>query len=185
MIALTKVDLPYDEGEVARVREIYGGLGHRVVGLSLRTGEGLDELRGALADRVAVLAGHSGVGKTSLTNALTGRTDATGKLNPVSDRGRHTTTGARYMDLPGGGALIDTAGIRSFGIAGVAADDLREGVPRDRRRGQGLRMGGLPAPRGRGRLRRRGRPGVSAGAARLLPQAARRTRGAGGRARSS
>ena len=101
MLALTKVDLPYDEGEVARVREIYGGLGHRVIGLSLRTGEGLDELRAALADRVAVLAGHSGVGKTSLTNALTGRTDATGEVNPVSDRGRHTTTGARYMDLPG------------------------------------------------------------------------------------
>jgi ribosome biogenesis GTPase len=129
MIALTKVDLPYDEGEVARVRELYGGLGHRVVPVSLRTGEGLDDLRTALADRVAVLAGHSGVGKTSLTNALTGRSDATGELNPVSDRGRHTTTGARYMDLPGGGSLIDTAGIRSFGIAGVAADDLQKAFP--------------------------------------------------------
>ncbi len=100
MLALTKVDLPYDEAEVSRVRELYGALGHRVVALSLRSGEGLDELRGALADRVAVLAGHSGVGKTSLTNALTGRSDATGEVNPVSDRGRHTTTGARYMDLP-------------------------------------------------------------------------------------
>ena len=129
ILALTKVDLPYDEDEVARVREIYAALGHRVIGLSMRTGEGLDELRGALAGRVAVLAGHSGVGKTSLTNALTGRTDATGEVNPVSDRGRHTTTGARYMDLPGGGALIDTAGIRSFGIAGVAADDLEKAFP--------------------------------------------------------
>jgi ribosome biogenesis GTPase / thiamine phosphate phosphatase len=129
IVALTKVDLPYDAAEVARVREIYGGLGHPVVALSLRTGEGLDELRAALADRVTVLAGHSGVGKTSLTNALTGRSDATGALNPVSDRGRHTTTGALYMDLPGGGALIDTAGIRSFGIAGVAADELQRAFP--------------------------------------------------------
>ena len=129
ILALTKVDLAYDEADVARVREIYRALGHRVVALSLRTGEGLDELRGALADRVTVLAGHSGVGKTSLTNALTGRTDATGALNPVSDRGRHTTTGAHYMDLPGGGALIDTAGIRSFGIAGVAAADLEQAFP--------------------------------------------------------
>ena len=129
LLALTKVDLPYDEGEVARVRQIYAALGHRVVMLSLRTGEGVDELRRALADRVAVLAGHSGVGKTSLTNALTGRADATGEVNPVSDRGRHTTTGARYMDLPGGGALIDTAGIRSFGIAGVAASDLEQSFP--------------------------------------------------------
>jgi ribosome biogenesis GTPase len=129
MIALTKVDLPYDEGEVAWVHAIYGGLGYRVIGLSLRSGEGLGELREALAHRVAVLAGHSGVGKTSLTNALTGRSDATGALNPVSDRGRHTTTGALYMDLPGGGALIDTAGIRSFGIADVSADDLQSAFP--------------------------------------------------------
>jgi ribosome biogenesis GTPase / thiamine phosphate phosphatase len=129
IIALTKADLPHDQADVARVREIYGALGYPVIGLSLRTGEGLDELRAALADRVTVLAGHSGVGKTSLTNALTGRTDATGEVNPVSDRGRHTTTGARYMDLPGGGALIDTAGIRSFGIAGVAANDLQKAFP--------------------------------------------------------
>ena len=129
LIALTKVDLPHGADEVARVREIYGALGIPVIRLSLRTGEGLDELRDALRDRVAVLAGHSGVGKTSLTNALTGRTDATGEVNPVSDRGRHTTTGAKYMDLPGGGALIDTAGIRSFGIAGVAAEDLQKAFP--------------------------------------------------------
>ena len=87
------------------------------------------------------------------------------------------------MDLPGGGALIDTAGIRSFGIAGVAAEDLAEGVPRDRGGRRGLRMGGLPAPRGRGRLRRRGRARRQPRAARLLPQAARRARGARGRAR--
>jgi ribosome biogenesis GTPase / thiamine phosphate phosphatase len=129
MLTLTKVDLAHDEVAIARVRELYGSLGHLVVALSLRTGVGLAELRAALADRVAVLAGHSGVGKTSLTNALTGRTDATTAVNPVVGRGRHTTTGARYMDLPGGGALIDTAGIRSFGIAGVAADELQHAFP--------------------------------------------------------
>jgi ribosome biogenesis GTPase len=129
MLALTKIDLVHDEEAVARVRELYGSLGHRVVSLSLRAGEGTGELRAALTDRVAVLAGHSGVGKTSLTNALTGRSDATTAVNPVVGRGRHTTTGARYMDLPGGGALIDTAGIRSFGIAGVAADELQRAFP--------------------------------------------------------
>ncbi len=129
MLTLTKVDLAHDEVAIARVRELYRSLGLPVVALSLRTGEGLGELRAALADRVAVLAGHSGVGKTSLTNALTGRTDATTAVNPVVGRGRHTTTGARYMDLPGGGALIDTAGIRSFGIAGVSADELQHAFP--------------------------------------------------------
>jgi ribosome biogenesis GTPase len=129
MLTLTKVDLVHDEAAIARVRELYRALGLPVVALSLRTGEGLGELRAALADRVAVLAGHSGVGKTSLTNALTGRTDATTAVNPVVGRGRHTTTGARYMDLPGGGALIDTAGIRSFGITGVSADELQHAFP--------------------------------------------------------
>jgi ribosome biogenesis GTPase len=129
MLTLTKVDLAHDEVAIAHVRELYRSLGVPVVALSLRTGEGLGELRAALADRVAVLAGHSGVGKTSLTNALTGRTDATTAVNPVVGRGRHTTTGARYMDLPGGGALIDTAGIRSFGITGVSADELQYAFP--------------------------------------------------------
>jgi ribosome biogenesis GTPase / thiamine phosphate phosphatase len=129
MLALTKADLPHDEDAVAHVRALYGSLGHRVILLSLRTGEGLDDLRLALAGRVSVLAGHSGVGKTSLTNALTGRTDATAEVNPVVGRGRHTTTGAHYLDLPGGGALIDTAGIRSYGIAGVAVHELEHAFP--------------------------------------------------------
>ena len=162
MLALTKVDLPYDEGEVARVRELYGALGHRVIPLSLRTGEGLEELRVALADRVAVLAGHSGVGKTSLTNALTGRTDATGDINPVGGRGRHTTTGARYMDLPGGGALIDTAGIRSFGIAGVAADDLQKAFPEIAAAAEDCEWEGCLHREGEDGCAVEGAPGVSA-----------------------
>ncbi len=161
MIALTKLDLPYDAAEVARVHAIYGGLGHRVIGLSLRTGEGLDELRGALTDRVAVLAGHSGVGKTSLTNALTGRSDATGALNPVSDRGRHTTTGALYMDLPGGGALIDTAGIRSFGIAGVSAEDLQKAFPEIAAAGEACAWEGCLHHEGDDGCAVEGAPGVS------------------------
>jgi ribosome biogenesis GTPase len=129
MIALTKVDLPYDEDEVARVRAIYGGLGHRVIGLSLRSGEGLDELRAALTGRVAVLAGHSGVGKTTLSNAITGRADPTGAVNEIIGRGRQTTTVARLIDLEGGGGLIDTAGVRSFGIADVSPLELQEAFP--------------------------------------------------------
>ncbi|MDX6535761.1 MAG: ribosome biosis GTPase / thiamine phosphate phosphatase [Gaiellales bacterium] len=162
MIALTKLDLPYDAAEVARVHAIYGGLGHRVIGLSLRTGAGLGELRGALTDRVAVLAGHSGVGKTSLTNALTGRSDATGALNPVSDRGRHTTTGALYMDLPGGGALIDTAGIRSFGIAGVAAEDLQKAFPEIAAAAEACEWEGCLHREGEDGCAVEGAPGVSA-----------------------
>jgi ribosome biogenesis GTPase len=129
LLALTKLDLDHDEGEVAHVRALYGALDLTIVALSLRTGEGVEELRRAIAGRVTVLAGHSGVGKTTLSNVLTGRTDATAAVNPVVGRGRHTTTGAHYVDLPGGGALIDTAGIRSYGIAGVAPDELQRAFP--------------------------------------------------------
>ena len=162
MLTLTKVDLAHDEVAIARVRELYGSLGHLVLTLSLRTGEGLGELRAALADRVTVLAGHSGVGKTSLTNALTGRSDATTAVNPVVGRGRHTTTGARYMDLPGGGALIDTAGIRSFGIAGVAADELQHAFPEIAAAAEHCRWEGCLHREGEDGCAVQGAPGVSA-----------------------
>jgi ribosome biogenesis GTPase / thiamine phosphate phosphatase len=162
MLTLTKVDLAHDEVAIARVRELYGSLGHLVLALSLRTGEGLGELRAALADRVTVLAGHSGVGKTSLTNALTGRSDATTAVNPVVGRGRHTTTGARYMDLPGGGALIDTAGIRSFGIAGVAADELQHAFPEIAAAAEHCRWEGCLHREGEDGCAVEGAPGVSA-----------------------
>jgi ribosome biogenesis GTPase / thiamine phosphate phosphatase len=142
LLALTKVDLSYDEAEIARIRELYRSLGYPVIELSLRTGQGVDELRRALAGEVAVLAGHSGVGKTSLTNELTGRTDATAAVNPVVGRGRHTTTGANYMDLPGGGALIDTAGIRSYGINGIPLEDLQRAFPEIEAASEGCRWEG-------------------------------------------
>jgi ribosome biogenesis GTPase len=126
LLVLTKTDLPHDGAALAHVRELYSSLGVGVRDVSPRSGEGVDALRACIGGRVAVLAGHSGVGKTTLSNALTGRADATGAINPVAERGRHTTTGARYVDLPGGGALIDTPGIRSFGIAGVAPAGLEE-----------------------------------------------------------
>ena len=150
--------------------------------LSLWTGEGLGELRAALADRVAVLAGHSGVGKTSLTNALTGRTDATTAVNPVVGRGRHTTTGARYMDLPGGGALIDTAGIRSFGIAGVSADELQHAFPEIAAAAEHCRWENCLHREGEDGCAVRGRSGRQRRAPRVLPQAAGRARRARGRA---
>ncbi len=162
MLTLTKVDLAHDEVAIASVRELYSSLGHLVLALSLRTGEGLGELRAALADRVTVLAGHSGVGKTSLTNALTGRSDATTAVNPVVGRGRHTTTGARYMDLPGGGALIDTAGIRSFGIAGVSADELQHAFPEIAAAAEHCRWEGCLHREGEDGCAVEGAPGVSA-----------------------
>jgi ribosome biogenesis GTPase len=128
-LALTKIDLPHDTAEVARVTDLLRGLGHAVIEVSIPRGEGIQEVRELIGQRRAVLAGHSGVGKTTLSNAITGRADPTGAVNEVIGRGRQTTTVARLIDLPDGGELIDTAGVRSFGIADVTPEELQEAFP--------------------------------------------------------
>ncbi|MGL5908591.1 MAG: ribosome small subunit-dependent GTPase A, partial [Phycicoccus sp.] len=81
---------------------------------------GLGVLHDALDGRVSVLVGHSGVGKSTLVNALVPDADrATGRVNEVTGRGRHTSTSAVALPLPGGGWVIDTPGVRSFGLAHV------------------------------------------------------------------
>lgn len=80
----------------------------------------IDELRGRLGGHTTVLVGHSGVGKSTLVNALVpGAERAIGAVNEVTGRGRHTSTSAVALALPDGGWVIDTPGIRSFGLAHV------------------------------------------------------------------
>ncbi|MBB5831075.1 ribosome small subunit-dependent GTPase A [Brachybacterium aquaticum] len=87
---------------------------------------GLEELRERLSGRVSVLIGHSGVGKSTLLNALVPGTDrATGVVNDVTGRGRHTSSSALAMQLPDDdGWVIDTPGVRSFGLGHVDPDEL-------------------------------------------------------------
>jgi ribosome biogenesis GTPase len=81
------------------------------------------DLRDHLIGRVSVLVGHSGVGKSTLVNALVPGTDrATGRVNTVTGRGRHTSSSALALELPEGGWVIDTPGVRSFGLAHVHPD---------------------------------------------------------------
>lgn len=119
VVLLTKCDL--DDGSVEA--ELAARLaGVDVVPVSAVTGDGVDEVRARLRpDLVAVLLGPSGAGKSTLVNALLGRdVAATGPVREQDDRGRHTTTYRELHALPGGGALIDTPGLRSLALA---ADD--------------------------------------------------------------
>jgi ribosome biogenesis GTPase / thiamine phosphate phosphatase len=107
---------------------IYRPLG--VPHLVTHRGEDLTDLHARLRDKVSVLIGHSGVGKSTLVNALVpGASRAIGHVNAVTGRGRHTSTSALMLPLPAGGWIVDTPGIRSFGLAHVEPGQLIRAFP--------------------------------------------------------
>ncbi|MGH3443639.1 MAG: ribosome small subunit-dependent GTPase A [Nitriliruptorales bacterium] len=116
--------------DTTTVEARYEAAGYRVVETSAKTGDGMDDLRGLLEDRWTVLSGHSGVGKSSLFNRLVpGAGRRVAELGRFG--GRHTTVSALAMAIPGvdEGWLVDTPGVRSFGIAHVAPEDLAQCFP--------------------------------------------------------
>ncbi|HWE92509.1 MAG TPA: ribosome small subunit-dependent GTPase A, partial [Tepidisphaeraceae bacterium] len=117
-----------DEAKAAL--EHYQSLGVRVLRTSAVAGIGLDELRDVLRGQETVLAGHSGVGKSSLINSIQPQLHLrTGDISRYNDKGRHTTTSARHYPLDFGGAVIDTPGVKLFGLWGVTPDNLSEFFP--------------------------------------------------------
>lgn len=126
-IVLTKVDLPHDEAKIQGIVGRYEAIGYPVLLGAAYDPVFADRVRDLIADRLAVLAGHSGVGKSTLTMAVTGVERETGAVSHKARSGRHTTTDPRLIPLPGPGAIIDTAGVRTFHLPELEEGDLAVG----------------------------------------------------------
>ena len=99
VLAFNKIDLLTTDAlrlQQQELKALYESIGYPVITMSAATGEGADELRALLADKISLLSGNSGVGKSSI-------------------KGMHTTTFSELLDLPSGGAIIDTPGVKAFG----------------------------------------------------------------------
>jgi ribosome biogenesis GTPase len=129
LLCVNKIDLLETEternSELAKLKP-YRELGLQTLPCSSQDGSGIDGLRAALAGRRCVFVGHSGVGKSSLANALHPALGlATNTLREGDGKGRHTTTTSQLYDLPGGIQVIDTPGIREFGLWKLTAEEVR------------------------------------------------------------
>ncbi|RBP66323.1 ribosome biogenesis GTPase [Brevibacterium sanguinis] len=128
LLIVTKTDLaPADE-----IAERFRATGVEIVSSGLQADGSLTdaEVYERLRGRMSVLVGHSGVGKSTLMNALVPAANrATGVVNDVTGRGRHTSSSAVCLPLTGGGWLVDTPGVRSFGLAHVDRDSLLAAFP--------------------------------------------------------
>lgn len=124
IIVLTKRDLADD----ADIRAIYADMDVEV--FTTEIDGDVSSLAHKLAGRVNAVIGHSGVGKSTLVNALVPNADrAVGHVNEVTGRGRHTSTSAVAIELPTGGWIVDTPGVRSFGLGHVKAENLIDFYP--------------------------------------------------------
>jgi ribosome biogenesis GTPase len=131
VILLNKMDLlaaePALQAEMDELLAIYPTLGYRVIRTSIKD-SGLDELHGALFERTSVFVGQSGVGKSSLVNVLLPEADIrVGPLSASTQKGTHTTTTALLLHLNCGGTLIDSPGIREFGLWHMSKEQVEQG----------------------------------------------------------
>lgn len=106
-------------------RELYEGIGYPTLAVSAKKQESLDEVKDLLKDKITVLNGHSGVGKSTLINRIEpGLNLKTAEISEIHQSGKHTTTFAEMHGLSFGGYIIDTPGIRGFGLVHVEKEEL-------------------------------------------------------------
>lgn len=137
IIVFNKSDL-YRKKETEKFRELsemYGSIGYPVHLISMQTGTGVDAIKNLLTHKTTLLSGHSGVGKSTFINAVFPELALrTMEVSGWSGKGMHTTTFAEMFDLPMGGSIIDTPGMREFGITDIPRQELSHYFPEMRDR---------------------------------------------------
>lgn len=126
VLLFNKVDLyrAKEEEKFAAWQEMYSAIGYRLIRMSVKTGEGLEATLELLQGKTSLLSGHSGVGKSSFLNSLFPKLNLkTHEVSGWSGKGIHTTTFAEMFDLPSG-KIIDTPGMREFGLMDIERPEL-------------------------------------------------------------
>lgn len=132
ILVFNKLDLFSDEGLeiLAEYKSIYENIGYACYEVSAAERINIDHIINLLKDKVTLVSGHSGVGKSTLINSIVPVAALrTGNISDWSDKGKHTTTFAEMIDLPFGGKLIDTPGIRELGIVDIEKKELSHFFP--------------------------------------------------------
>ena len=132
ILLFNKIDL-YNEEELDEVRylaAIYREIGYTCLGISAKTGKNLDKVKGLMIGKTSMFAGHSGVGKSTLINYIAPELNLrTSEISEQHLQGQHTTTFAQMYDLDIGARIIDTPGIRGFGIVDMDKDEIGDYFP--------------------------------------------------------
>ena len=122
IILFNKLDL-YKKKELAKLEHLklmYESIGYQVEGISLKRNDSIESIKNLLKDRITLISGHSGVGKSTFLNAVHPMVQArTQDVSGWSGKGQHTTTFAEMFELPFGGKVIDTPGMKEFGLIGI------------------------------------------------------------------
>ncbi|MDO4230061.1 MAG: ribosome small subunit-dependent GTPase A [Capnocytophaga sp.] len=132
VLLFNKVDT-YNEDELAEVKylaAIYRNIGYECIGISAINGKNIDKVKTLMYDKTCVISGHSGVGKTTLINTIAPNLQLkTAEISEQHQQGQHTTTFAEMFDLDFGARIIDTPGIKGFGIVEIDKEELSDYFP--------------------------------------------------------
>ena len=132
VLLFNKIDT-YNEEEVTEIKylaDVYRNIGYECLGISAKTGKNLDALKEMMKDKVSIFAGHSGVGKSTLVNALEpGLEIKTKEISDQHRQGQHTTTFAEMYDLSFDAKIIDTPGVKGFGVVDMDKEELSDYFP--------------------------------------------------------